>query len=237
MARAGAEGRAVLLAGGQGAQQAVGGGVADDDGGAGLGAVPGQPQRLLLVGQGVQVGPGLAVGQQVDGVQSRALVVERLAEPGAVRQERPGSGQQVQVALGAGGEDEVVPGGAGFPPGHRAGPGAVQRGQRVDVEAGAGDQGEADPDAVVAVEDRQHVQQPVERHRRTDRDQHAPLPARHRPPPGDGGAGGAPGGVVRVGEAGCGMVPIVSRRPRVRPADRRSVRMGPTPYPRLRVWG
>ncbi len=164
-------------------------GVADDRGaGRGPRAERGQAVDLAGVGKRVQRHQGFAaVPEEIPRVETggrtaRPFPLQRLAEAGTVRQEDARPAQQPQIALGAGGDDQVVPPSAGLVPGERPGAGPFHGGQCVDAEVRAGNEREVPRDALVTGEHGQHVEEPVQCRRRPRGKQHRPAVAR-RPSP------------------------------------------------------
>ena len=154
----GAERLAVAVAAGEGLAEAFQRGIAGDDGGlGGGGAGMGQPGELAGVGEGVERGDGFAEAEQARRIQAR-----RLAVAGAVGEERQRRPQQVERAVGARGDGEVVVAGDGLVPGDGSGSRALEGGEGVGIEAGAGDERESDGDAVVPGEDGEGVKEAVE---------------------------------------------------------------------------
>ncbi|MEU6994196.1 hypothetical protein ABZ953_26530 [Streptomyces sp. NPDC046465] len=79
-----------------------------------------------------------------------------------MRQQDAWSAELGEAALGAGGQDQIVGVGEGLGPGDGAPACPFDGREGVGVEGGAGDEGEAASDAVVAREDGEDVEEPVQ---------------------------------------------------------------------------
>lgn len=127
-----------------------------------------EPCDLAGVGEPVQISKGPAVAQQPRRIEPGGRIGgsfpgERLVEARSVREQGERSGEQVQIAFGAGGDNQVVRLPQGLRPGDGARIRGLDRGECVDPEVRARDQSEpAAADPVVTGEDRRYVEKPVQ---------------------------------------------------------------------------